>query len=155
MWIDNQAIYDTNWPAWVEMKVQVKPREVAQFDFGANWKAFSEHGLTHTRIQQAKGDFSQLFSGIPLRDRAFLDIGFGQGLAICLAKEAGAEPFGIDINPKCIEALKSTARFFPDVDLSSIPVVIGSILDPSIVELLRMKSPDQGSGTYDIVHSWG
>lgn len=124
---------------------------MTQFDFGENWKSFSDSALTPERVTQARADFHDLMKGVSLAGRTFLDIGFGQGLAICFAKESGAQPFGNDINPKCVEALKSTVRFFPAVDLSSIPSVVGSILDEALLEQLRNLRPTG----FDIVYSWG
>jgi 2-polyprenyl-3-methyl-5-hydroxy-6-metoxy-1,4-benzoquinol methylase len=132
---------------WSNMK------RARQFDFGKNWTSFSQSALTPERVNRARLDFGKLMEGVLLRDRTFLDIGFGQGLAVCLAQEAGARVFANDINPKCGEALKSTSRFFPSLDLNSIPVVIGSILDDAIVERLHQLSAD-ASG-FDVVHSWG
>lgn len=129
-------------------------KTTTHFDFGENWKSFSDSALTSERVALARTDFHELMNNVPLAGRTFLDIGFGQGLAICLAKEAGAKPFGNDINPKCIEALKSTARFFPNVDLNSIPILVGSILDEGV--LLRLKNlPPTGETRFDVVHSWG
>jgi 2-polyprenyl-6-hydroxyphenyl methylase/3-demethylubiquinone-9 3-methyltransferase len=124
---------------------------MTQFDFGKNWKAFSDSALTSERVTQARADFHDLMKGVTLAGKTFLDIGFGQGLAICFAKESGARPYGNDINPKCVEALNSTVRFFPTVDLSLIPSVVGSILDEGPLAQLRNLRP----AGFDIVYSWG
>jgi 2-polyprenyl-3-methyl-5-hydroxy-6-metoxy-1,4-benzoquinol methylase len=126
-----------------------------QFDFGENWKSFSTSALTAERVALARADFRNLLAKVPLQGRTFLDIGFGQGLALCLAREFGARCYACDINPKCIEALKSTARFFPDLDPSSIPLIVGSILEDAILEKLRQIPPVREAGGFDIVHSWG
>jgi 2-polyprenyl-3-methyl-5-hydroxy-6-metoxy-1,4-benzoquinol methylase len=126
-----------------------------QFDFGQNWKSFSESALTSERVESARADFRDLTQGITLRGRTFLDIGFGQGLALCLAQEAGAKAYANDIDPKCVEALKATARFFSEFDADSIPTVIGSILDETTLQTLRQLSPVTEAGGFDIVHSWG
>jgi 2-polyprenyl-3-methyl-5-hydroxy-6-metoxy-1,4-benzoquinol methylase len=134
----------------------VKAREMTQFDFGANWKAFSERELTRTHVDQAKQHFSQLFSGIELRGRAFLDIGFGQGLTLLIATLQGANTVGCEISPTCAAVLHDNQkRYFSELSERTIPIVLGSILDQSIVELLQMKSPDQMNRAYQVVHSWG
>jgi SAM-dependent methyltransferase len=134
----------------------VKARDVERFDFGANWKAFSEEALTQAGVLQAKQDFDELFSGVQLHDRAFLDIGFGQGLTLLTATSQGANTVGCDINSTCAAVLhENQKRYFPEVVQDTIPIVIGSILDQSIVELLRMKSPDQVNRAYTVVHAWG
>ena len=124
-----------------------------QFDFGENWLEFSQHALTPEKVAQAKQDFSKLIRGIDLPNRSFLDIGFGQGLTLLAASEMGASVTGNDINPKCFQALDQNVQFFPSVSLSEMPIVIGSILDNSVVDELMEKSP--GRKGYDIVHSWG
>jgi SAM-dependent methyltransferase len=122
-----------------------------QFDFGSNWIAFSKSALTPDKIDRARREFGQLLRGIPIRDKSFLDIGFGQGLSILLAKEAGAKVFGLDINPKCKEALEITAKVMArDADF---PVEIGSILDDPTIGRLQSLSPGQNG--FDIVHAWG
>ena len=127
-----------------------------QFNFGENWREFSHHALTPDRVQQAREDFADLFSGIPLRDRSFLDIGFGQALSLLLATGAGCRSVGCDINPICAEILaENRQRFFPELTNVQIPVVVGSILDEAILERLRGLTGEAGRETYDIVHSWG
>ena len=128
----------------------------SRFDFGRNWKAFSENALSEARVEQARRDFRALLVGIPLRGRSFLDIGFGQGLSLLLASAEGAVAVGCDINPLCTEVLRDNQRrFFPELSARTIPVVVGSILDDSLVVALRRKAADSRAGTYDIVHAWG
>lgn len=128
-----------------------------QFDFGANWKAFSDRALTPTRVQQAKEHFNNLFSGIELRGRAFLDIGFGQGLSLLTATALGANTVGCEINPVCADVLhQNQKRYFPELSEDrTISLVMGSILEKTVVESLRARSPDQVTRAYDIVHAWG
>ena len=127
-----------------------------QFNFGCNWKAFSEHALTAASVEQAKKDFLELLSGIELSEQSFLDIGFGQGLTLLVATSMGAKTVGCDINPLCPEVLqKNQKRYFPELSGQSVPMVVGSILDPAVVESLRTKSPDRTTRAYQIVHSWG
>jgi 2-polyprenyl-3-methyl-5-hydroxy-6-metoxy-1,4-benzoquinol methylase len=130
-------------------------QRTSQFDFGENWKSFSASALTAERVELARADFRSLMERVPLKGRTFLDIGFGQGLALCLAREFSARCYACDINPKCVEALKLTARFFPDVDPFSIPLIVGSILDDATLEELRQIPPVREAGGFDIVHSWG
>jgi 2-polyprenyl-3-methyl-5-hydroxy-6-metoxy-1,4-benzoquinol methylase len=128
---------------------------VPHFDFGQNWKSFSDSALTAKHVAKAQADFRNLMKDVPLRGRSFLDIGFGQGLTVCLAHRAGATCYALDIDPTCVEALKSTARFFHDIDADSIPIVVGSILDDGILDKLRQLRPVQEVGGFDVVHSWG
>src|SRR5258707_8547983 len=106
----------------------------SRFDFGRNWRAFSENALSETRLEQARQDFRALLVGIPLQDRSLLDIGFGQGLSLLLAAAEGAIAVGCDINPLCAEVLRENRRrFFPELSARTIPVVVGSILEDSVV----------------------
>jgi len=118
-----------------------------RFAFGENWKSFSDNALDQSRLEQARADFQLLMSGIDLKQKSFLDIGFGQGLVLCLAQEAGANAEGIDLDPNCGDALASSQRFF---SFKSTPKFsIGSILDNELVNSLRTQ------GGFDVVHSWG
>lgn len=130
-------------------------KRAPQFDFGKNWKSFSESALTPERVDRARSDFRDLMEEVPLMGRSFLDIGFGQGLALCLAQESEARVYGSELNHDCIEALRLTARFFSGIDIQSIPTVIGSILDDASFEALRQLPPVIEAGGFDIVHSWG
>jgi 2-polyprenyl-6-hydroxyphenyl methylase/3-demethylubiquinone-9 3-methyltransferase len=117
------------------------------FGFGRNWLSYSERALDQDKVKQARAAFGTLFQDIAMRDRRFLDIGFGQGLGLFLAQEAGADVLGIDVDPLCAAALDATHRFFPALKPPRIQLV--SILDPNFLR-------EQGAaGGFDIVHSWG
>jgi len=125
-----------------------------QFDFGKNWADFSEKALTPERVGQARQAFASLLEPAGgVTGRSFIDIGFGQGLGLLTAAATGARASGIDINPTCGEVLERNRRLFPELGGSSIPVLIGSVLDESVVAQARKSSP--GGAGYDIVHSWG
>ena len=118
-----------------------------RFEFGKNWKSFACNALTPERIQRARNEFFALLSPEELAGRRFLDIGFGQGLGLCFASEAGAQTLGLDIDANNQEALATTATL---LTLSETPkTIIGSILDEALVQSLR------DDGGFDIVHSWG
>ena len=125
-----------------------------QFDFGKNWKEFSEKALTPEKIQQARCDFQSLTTGINIKDATFLDIGFGQGLTLLIAREMGAKTVGCEINPLSSEVLEYNKKKFLQLKDWSISVVIGSILDSKIIDALKKIDFLKGN-LYDIVHSWG
>lgn len=127
-------------------------RKTMQFDFGKNWLAFSKNALTSERIEQAQQDFARLFHNIELEGKNFVDIGFGQGLSLLIAKQKGAAVVGCEINPTCEKALQQTLVYFPELKLTDISLVIGSILNQGTVKQLLEHSNHQG---FDIVHSWG
>jgi 2-polyprenyl-3-methyl-5-hydroxy-6-metoxy-1,4-benzoquinol methylase len=124
-----------------------------QFDFGQNWLEYSRNALTPERIRAASEEFTYLHAGIPLNGHSFLEIGFGQGLSLLFASRAGARVVGCDINPKCAEALAVTREHFSEAHAEP-RLVIGSILDAAVARQLQTAAPD-GSGFYDVVHSWG
>lgn len=121
------------------------------FDFGQNWKDFSERALTQERVEQARRDFAELMKGIELKDRSFLDIGFGQGLTLLCAIESGARVHGLDINPKCREVFHYNRDRLHSADTGEVQVTVGSVLDPEPVQLVGSWQPKG----YDVVHSWG
>jgi SAM-dependent methyltransferase len=131
-----------------------RPDSSVQFDFGQNWSEFARAALTRERVDHALQEFATLLSGVPLADAAFVDIGFGQGLVLLAAAQHRARVVGCDINPKCRDALATSATWFPSVATDAIPIVEGSILDDAVVAALRAASPN-GDGLFDVVHSWG
>lgn len=123
-----------------------------QFDFGKNWQDFSEKALTHLAVEKAKNDFFNLFSDITLKNKLFLDIGFGQGLSSLCALDNGADVVAVDINETCAHVLgKNRQSFFPHLSQKSLSVKIGSILSDDFNSLLHTSYPNK----FDIVHSWG
>lgn len=125
-----------------------------QFDFGKNWAEYSAHALDARRVVESREAFAALLEPAGgVRGKRFLDIGFGQGLGLLAARAMGADVVGVDINPTCGEVLRANAVWFPEVRAVDFPVIIGSILDPAILERVRAASP--GGEGYDVVHSWG
>jgi SAM-dependent methyltransferase len=118
-----------------------------KFSFGANWVSYSTRALNQRRISEARAAFKLFTDGIEMRGTRFLDIGFGQGLPLFLAAEAGADAYGADVDPICGEAIKTTHRFFPSLTLPKVETV--SILDDNFVRT------QQEAGGFDIVYSWG
>ena len=121
-----------------------------QFDFGQNWKNFSKNKLDEQKIKQAQNDFIELVKGIELKNKTFIDIGFGQGLGLLTSAKLGAEPVGVDINKKCEETLELNKVHFPELKEVNIPVIVGSVLDKEILQQIRNTYK-----TYDVIHSWG
>lgn len=118
-----------------------------RFSFGANWRDFSTQALDSARVGKAREAFESLTDGIDFTGKRFLDVGYGQGLALFLAMERGARVYGIDSDPLCEQALALTHRHFPGFPLP--PVAAASILDRDFVDAAS------SDGGYDIVHSWG
>ena len=118
-----------------------------RFEFGKNWTSFSQKALNEEGKNQARRDLTALLNGESLREKKFLDIGFGQGLTLCIATEQGALAHGLDIDDHNLNALKLTSDSF-GFEVPP-PVTIGSVLDPQTIDSLERN------GKYDIVHSWG
>ena len=130
-------------------------RSPVQFDFGKNWEAFSKTALNRNKIRQAQLDFQKLLQEIPLKDRSFLEIGFGQGISLLSAASAGAICLGIDINPRCIQVLEQNWKnFFSNIASDRITTFQGSILEPESIQKLKSHRFAK-NGVFDIVHSWG
>ena len=49
-------------------------------------------------------------SDLDLDGKAFLDIGFGQGLSLMIAHQEGAVVTGMDINPKCAQIVERNKK---------------------------------------------
>ncbi len=128
--------------------------KIKQFDFGQNWHNFSQKKLSKEKIEIAKADFLNLTKNIKLENKTFLDIGFGQGLSLLIAKSIGAKVVACDINKKCKIALEYSKIHF-NVGKIKFPVIIGSILENSVVEQIIASNPVQKDEKFDIVHSWG
>jgi 2-polyprenyl-3-methyl-5-hydroxy-6-metoxy-1,4-benzoquinol methylase len=100
--------------------------EAARFAFGKNWQSYSMNSLTPERMEQSRRAFCHLFDGIDLRDKPFIDIGYGQGLSLIIAAQMGAKVLGIDVDKDNIEALRRVQQVvgYPEV----IPTCCASIL---------------------------
>ncbi len=118
-----------------------------RFAFGKNWQNYAWHALTPDKVVHARTAFQKLYAGIEMRGKRFLDIGFGQGLALFLAQELGALVTGIDCDVDNLESCQQTAAFFPFQPLPSLQVA--SILDSVFVYEQIQR------GRFDIVHAWG
>jgi SAM-dependent methyltransferase len=118
---------------------------VVHFEFGKNWQSYSKKSLTPARIEQSRRAFRDLVANIDIRDKKFIDIGFGQGLSLIAAAEMGAQVLGIDVDKDNLEALRTVQQSigYP----KTIEARIASILDDRFVDEYR--------GRCDIVHSWG
>jgi SAM-dependent methyltransferase len=118
-----------------------------KFSFGQNWREFATHALSNETVARARSDFESLFSDCPLAGKTFLDVGFGQGLALFLAEEKGAAVLGIDRDLGTRAVLALTGRFFPGLPIPDHRIV--SILDDEALH------SELGSRVFDVVHAWG
>ena len=116
------------------------------FEFGKNWKAFSETALSAETIQEAERSLRTLLDCDALRGQTFLDIGSGSGLFSIAAARLGATPVtGVDVDPLCVEVAKRNAAIWCSGCTSPAFQQL-SILDDSRVHALPAA---------DIVYAWG
>ena len=108
-----------------------------QFNFGENWENFSKKRLSSTKIQEAKKGFIKFFQNESIKNKTFIDIGFGQGLSLLIANNMCAITVGNDINPLNEKVLEFNKHYFPDIKEKSIPIIIGSILNESTLDAIR------------------
>ena len=115
------------------------------FDFGENWEIFSRK-LNESRIHQATENLEELLVPLSLKDKSFLDIGCGSGLASLAALRLGASPVvGIDLNPKCVFVSQANIKAY-NRESSAVSFQLTSALDKAELDKL---------GVFDVVYSWG
>jgi len=118
----------------------------ARFNFGENWKAFSEK-ISEQDYAEAKESIQKLIPVI--RGRSFLDVGCGSGLFSAAAAGLGASHVaGFDIDPICVEVARKNLKIFSGYD-KAINVSNSKFLTASILEF------PEDIGVYDIVYCWG
>ena len=117
---------------------------MAFFNFGNNWRAFSERRLDEHRVDAAAASLRRLLPD-SLRGRSFLDVGCGTGLFAIAAAKLGAGPVvGIDVNPLCVSVSQTNLRrLAPE---SPIAFRLASALDKETLVQL---------GLFDVVYAWG
>lgn len=114
------------------------------FNFGENWRAFSQNSLDVDKFNNAVTSLEHLIGLDNIKNRSFLDIGCGSGIFSIAASLLGAKKvIGLDISKESISAsLANKEKFAPQNDISYLHV---SIFDDEITAL----------GVFDIVYSWG
>lgn len=116
------------------------------FDFGKNWKDYSEEALADSSLQASTESLKALFQKDSFSEMSFLDVGCGSGVFSIAAKKLGApKVVGFDISRNSIEAARNNSLRFLESS-QEISFIQGSILDPDFVTKL---------GTFDAVYAWG
>lgn len=119
---------------------------IIYFDFGKNWRDYSEDVLTSEKLEQARSSLNNFFGDTGLKGKKFLDVGSGSGIFSIAALQLGAKHVvGIDVNQKCICAGQSNAVKFLGRETSPEFYAI-SVLDKAAMSKL---------GVFDIVYAWG
>jgi len=114
------------------------------FNFGENWREFSEGSLDADKFNAAIDSLRQLIGSEKINGRSFLDIGCGSGIFAIAASQLGAKKvIGMDISKESVAAsIANKNRFALQ---NNITFFHKSIFDENISEL----------GTFDVVYSWG
>lgn len=113
------------------------------FNFGVNWKNYSDKAFNLEKFNAAKNSLLSLFPSDAIPGSTFLDIGSGSGVFSIAAKGLGATKIlGIDISKESVDTAKSNLK---KLKVSGIEFLEKSILDDDYLRL----------GQYDIVYSWG
>ena len=115
-----------------------------RFEFGKNWKSFSNYIDDHV-IQMAQSSLEDLLNTNDLTGKTFLDVGCGSGLFSLAASNMGANVFSFDFDLDSVECAKEIRRRYAQDD-SNWEIQQGSILDTGYLHGLKK---------FDIVYSWG
>jgi SAM-dependent methyltransferase len=120
-----------------------EPKNIA-FDFGENWREFSDHALDREKLASACESLEQLIPAGRLKGATFLDVGCGSGIfAIAASIGGAARVVGIDVSKASVETSLANVRTF--AGRRDITFQHRSIFDPEVSQL----------GKFDIVYSWG
>lgn len=118
------------------------------FDFGDNWREFSQARLDPERLARARDSLCALLGEEGLRDCSFLDVGCGSGIFAISAAQCGAtRVVGVDVNPTCIDVSRENAARFPQDAGGSMPC-----FEPG--NALNREEMDR-LGHFDVVYAWG
>ena len=75
------------------------------FNFGRNWKSFSDRAMDDHRFEMASNSLKELIGREKIKGSTFLDIGCGSGIFAIAASLIGAQKvIGIDISKESVEA---------------------------------------------------
>lgn len=113
------------------------------FEFGANWKDYSEK-IDDEAIRHAEAGVLKLIPKEDIEGRTFLDIGSGSGLHSLAALRLGAKSvMAVDIDANSIETTRKVVA----------ANWLGKNVEARLVSILDPEARDLGA--FDIVYSWG
>lgn len=120
-----------------------------RFDFGENWRAFSDALATPERLDRARASLAALVGAERIAGRSFLDVGCGSGLFSLAAADLGAaRVHGFDVSENSVRASRDNlARLRPERERDgTVTFTQGSVLDPGFTAALDPA---------DTVYAWG
>lgn len=118
-----------------------------RFNFGDNWKDFSDNVLQEQSLKEAVDSLDELVGKDTISDKTFLDIGCGSGLFSIAAVKLGAKKvIGFDLSKESVDASKQNAkRFLSEEEGAGIKFFQQSIFECT----------PENMGKFDIIYSWG
>lgn len=126
-----------------DMSERSLTQRTTHFDFGENWRSYSEL-VGEEEIAEAVRGVERLLPEGTLTGRSFLDIGSGSGLHSLAALRLGAERVvAIDLDEESVRTTSTLLSHWAQGDPWSAQVQSVFDLDPA------------ESGTFDVVYSWG
>jgi predicted RNA methylase len=122
----------------------ILPEDKNHFEFGENWKSFSEM-LNEERIRDAEQSITGLLAAERISGRSFLDIGCGSGLFAIAAARLGASPvIGLDVDSESVlTSRQNNQHWCPQQSLRFEQL---SVLDDAGMSQLPLV---------DIAYAWG
>lgn len=113
------------------------------FDFGINWKNYSEN-INEQSIKIAKTSLETYFKSNQIKDKNFIDIGCGSGLFSIAALRLGFKKvISVDIDPICVSVTENNINKYWKENNWNCYV-------KSVFELNK-----HDIGDFDVVYSWG
>jgi 2-polyprenyl-6-hydroxyphenyl methylase/3-demethylubiquinone-9 3-methyltransferase len=117
------------------------------FDFGANWRAFSADRMDAERVRAAVESLTALVGSDEIKGKSFLDVGCGSGLFSIAASSAGARTVrAFDVNATAVATSQRNAQTFLPSGAPVPDFREGSILSQDFL---------QEVGQHDVVYAWG
>ncbi|MCA9395805.1 MAG: class I SAM-dependent methyltransferase [Candidatus Omnitrophica bacterium] len=121
-----------------------------KFEFGINWKDFSDSSLSEEKYKEAKSSLKKLFQDIPFQGKRFLDVGCGSGIFSLSAIDLGAaEVVGIDCDQSSVIASSENSKKIMnsgEEESQRLSFFKKDILNESDIQSL---------GRFDLVYAWG
>jgi SAM-dependent methyltransferase len=118
-----------------------------RFDFGLNWKSYSEKSFDEQKFDTASESLKHLYQRQRFDGMTMLDVGCGSGIFSIAAKKLGcSRVLGIDISPNSVETSRKNARAFGFSGSDEIEFRVMDVLD---------RQEMDGLGLFDVVYAWG
>lgn len=119
--------------------------EEIKFNFGNNWKDYSNSVLMESNLKEAVDSLDNLVGKDLISNKTFLDIGCGSGLFSIAAVKLGAKTvLGFDLSKESVDVSKQNTKRF-----------LGEEADIKFFQRSVFECTPDNIGKFDIVYSWG